>query len=225
MKNVLIGIFSLGLLSGFSESRGNKRSIQDYIKIVNNNTSSGLMPLHYYVENENSPSILDLKNDYAKYVIDMDSSFKKWDFVELAVWRTKNGLEVLGFNYQTNLPGNFVDCPPCGPETKFFTYAKGDFERYPEGYGQDFYYWNDTKLKNQVFLKAFSLIDQASAKLDLTELLSSSWNLRYSFPRYGTTIEAYLYDGILKRSIQKKPQKPLFYLKWLSGRFVPSLTK
>jgi hypothetical protein len=226
MRNLLFGFLLIGIFSGFSHSQGSKKGIQDYIKIINKNTVNDNLMLEPYVIYVNQPSILDLKNDYAKYLVYSNSPFKKWSFVELAVWRSRDGLEVLGFNYQTTVNRRpFVECPPCDPETRFFTYESGDKLIPFPSEQSDFFYWEDLNVKNKIFLKALEIVEKTSVRLDLTELLDSSWNLRYVFPRYGTTIEAYLYDGILKRSVQKKTQKPLFYLKWVNGRFIPSLTK
>jgi hypothetical protein len=219
MRKWFLGFTLIGILSGFVTSQSTKMTVLDYVNILS--TKSRGVEVGFYVSDSGRPDVLDLKNDYVRY----DGTFGRpkgvWDFTEVAVWRKKTGGDVVGVNYQeANERVEYCGDAPCRPSTQFFYVKNGEIvSLFMED--QPFYEF-DTRVKNAVLLKAIGLVNQNDPNLDLTTILNDPWNLRYSFPRVGTSIEAHLSDDILRRSAKRTP---IFYIKWRNGDFYASLTK
>ncbi len=213
-KKLVWFIWGLVFVFGITFAQS-KRSVLDYINVISK--ESNRWEVGFYVTNTGRPTVLDLKNDYARY----DGRSGPWNFTEIAVWRLKSGGDVVGVNYQEQ-ERRISPCgdAPCSPSTQFFYIKNGEIVMLFEQ--QERFYDFDTRVKNFAFLQALKFVDQSDPDLDITTILDAPWNLRYSFPRVGTTITAYLSDEILRRGVK---QTPVFYIKWRNGSFYASMTK
>jgi hypothetical protein len=219
MKKWVLNVVLFGILSGLVVSQSAKMSVLDYINAIVKRDAG--YDVGFYVTDTGRPDVLDLKNDYARYDGTFGRPTGKWDFTEVAVWRKKTGGDVVGVNYQEQ-SRRISPCgdAPCSPSTQFFYIKNGEISGLFQNDNR--FYEFDTRVKNAAFLKAIGQVNQSDPDLDLTTILNDPWNLRYSFPRVGTTIEAYLSEDVLRRSVK---QVPIFYIKWRNGEFYASMTK